>query len=199
MSELFKRVEAFALGLGTPGLFLITFLDSSFLSFPEATDLLLVWMVTARKELALVYATTAVLGSISGCLALYFVGRKGGEALVRSRFSTTRVDRALAVIRRYGLFGVLIPSLLPPPAPFKIFVLLAGVAEISPWRFGIAIAVGRSLRYFGEAFLAVRYGDQAIQFIHENAGTVSLGVAIVIAAGLAGYLVWTKAESRKTR
>src|SRR5262245_13828563 len=95
--------ESLALTLGPPGLFIITFLDSSFLSFPEATDLLLILMVTQHKSRMALYATTAVLGSICGCLTLYFVGRKGGDALVRSRFGTTRVDRALVRMRRWGV------------------------------------------------------------------------------------------------
>ena len=80
--------------------------------------------------------------------------------------------------------AVLIPSLLPPPAPFKIFVLLAGVAGISAPRFVTAIAIGRGIRYFGEGLLAVWYGDQAIAFIHENAATVSLILVGLLVAGL---------------
>jgi membrane protein YqaA with SNARE-associated domain len=199
MGRILDRIESLALALGAPGLFLVTFLDSSFLSFPEATDLLLVWMITTHKERFVLYASSAVLGSVAGSLTLYFVGRKGGEALVRSRFSTARVDRALATIQRHGVVAVLIPSLLPPPAPFKIFVLLAGVAGIPVSRFAAALALGRATRYFGEGLLALRYGDRAFEFIHANGATVSFSMAIVVAAGVAGYLVWTKAERRRRR
>jgi membrane protein YqaA with SNARE-associated domain len=147
MRRIFNQIQAIALALGAPGLFLITFLDSSFLSFPEATDLLLVWMVTAHKARVLLYVVSAVLGSITGCLVLFFSGRKGGEVLVYSRFNIRRVDRALASVRCHGVLAVFIPSLLPPPMPFKIFVLLAGVAEMSTSRFVLAIALGRGARY----------------------------------------------------
>src|SRR4029079_1189187 len=160
MGRLADRIQALALALGAPGLFLVTFLDSSFLSFPEATDLLLIWMVIQHKGRMGLYATSAVVGSVTGCLVLYFIGRKGGETLVRSRFNSANVDRALLTIQRYGVMAVLIPSLLPPPAPFKIFLLLAGLAEISVTRFTLAIAIGRALRYFGEGLLAIEYGDQ---------------------------------------
>ena len=199
MGRMVDRLQSLALALGAPGLFLITFLDSSFLSFPEATDLLLIWMVTAHKTRMVLYSGTAVLGSIAGCLALYYVGRKGGEALVRSRFSSGRVDRALEIIRKYGVMAVLIPSLLPPPAPFKIFVLLAGVAEIPASRFAMAIAVGRGVRYFGEGLLAVRYGDRALPFIQRNGRTISLYLAALLVAALAGYVVWRKAKRRTSR
>lgn len=199
MGRFFSRVQSIALALGAPGLFLVTFLDSSFLSLPEATDLLLIWMVVQHKNRMVLYAATAVAGSVAGCLALYFVGRKGGDALVRSRFNSGSVDRALGTIQRYGVLAVLIPCLLPPPAPFKIFILLAGVAGISIGRFAVAIAIGRTIRYFAEGVLAVRYGDQAIEYVHANGRTVSLALVGVILAGLAGYVVWTKARNRSSR
>jgi len=184
-------VQALALGLGAPGLFLAAIADSSFLSLPEVVDILLIWMTTQHKHRMLLYATSATLGSVLGCLILYTVGRKGDQFIAR-RFSAERMERALAAFRRYGLMAVLIPSLLPPPMPFKIFVLLAGVAGISTGRFVTAIAIGRGIRYFGEALLAVEYGDQAMIFLNENGRTVSLTLAIMCAAGLGGYLLWQK-------
>ncbi len=81
--------------------------------------------------------------------------------------------------------AVLIPSLLPPPMPFKIFVLLAGAAGISTGRFAVAIVIGRGIRYFGEALLAVWYGDQAMEFLHANGRTASLS-----AGGAHGSRPW---------
>jgi membrane protein YqaA with SNARE-associated domain len=199
MGRFLGRVQSMALALGAPGLFLVTFLDSSFLSLPEATDLLLIWMVVEHKSRMVLYASSAVVGSVLGCLALYYVGRKGGDALVRSRFNSGAVDRALGTIQRYGVLAVLIPCLLPPPAPFKIFILLAGVAGVSVVQFALAIAIGRTIRYFAEGLLAVRYGDQAIDYIHAHGKTVSLALIGVILAGAAGYFLWTKARQRSRR
>lgn len=199
MGRIVGWVQSVTLGLGAPGLFLVAFLDSSFLSLPEINDLLLVWMVTQHKARLVLYAASATLGSIAGCLVLYYIGRKGGDALVRKRFSSASADRALATFQRYGVIAVLIPSLLPPPAPFKIFVLLAGVSGIGVSRFVLAIAVGRGLRYFGEGLLALRYGDQTMAFIRANGKTVSLAVAGVLAAGLVGYVLWRTAQGAKRR
>jgi membrane protein YqaA with SNARE-associated domain len=185
-------LQATALSFGAPGLFVVAFLDSSFLSLPEINDLLLIWMVTRHKELMPLYAGAATLGSIAGCLTLYYLGRKGGEAFVRKRFSSATVDRGIATFQRYGVVAVLIPSLLPPPAPFKIFVLLSGVAGINPWRFASAIAIGRGIRYFGEGWLAVRYGDGAIAFLHQHARTASLALVGLCVAGLLVYLAWRR-------
>src|SRR5438067_11789730 len=111
-------VRELALALGAPGLFLVAFLDSSVLSLPEITDLLVIWMVTHHKARFVLYAASATAGSIAGCLMMYYLGRKGGDALVRKRFSNTSVERALAAFRRHGIMPVPIPPTLPPPCPF---------------------------------------------------------------------------------
>ncbi|MGC4085760.1 MAG: VTT domain-containing protein [Vicinamibacterales bacterium] len=191
MRKIVDWVQALALGLGAPGLFLAALLDSSFISLPEVVDLLLIWMTTQHKSRMVLYATSATLGSVAGCLALYAVGRRGDQFIQR-RFSVERVERALGAFRRFGLMAVLIPSLLPPPMPFKIFVLLAGAAGISVGRFTLAIAIGRGIRYFGEGMLAVWYGDAAMAFLERNGRIVSLGLALLCVVGLAVYILWQK-------
>jgi membrane protein YqaA with SNARE-associated domain len=199
MGRLVSGLQAFALGLGAPGLFIVAFLDSSFLSLPEINDLLLVWMVTQHKGRMALYAAASTLGSVAGCLVLYYIGRSGGVALVKKRFTSDRAERALSTVRRYGVLSVLIPSLLPPPAPFKIFVLLAGVADISVARFTVAITIGRGVRYFGEGLLAVWYGDRALAYMETHGGTIALVLLGIVLAGLAGWLLWSKANARKGR
>jgi membrane protein YqaA with SNARE-associated domain len=192
-------IQSFALALGAPGLFIVAFLDSSILSLPEINDLLLVFMVTEHKARMPLYAASSTLGSIAGCLLLYYIGRKGGDALVRKRFKSGSVDHALGAVQRYGVMAVIVPSLLPPPAPFKIFVLLAGIAGITATRFSVAVGIGRGVRYFGEGLLAVWYGDAAVAFLHENARTVSIAIALLVASAFAGYLLWLKARTQRVR
>jgi membrane protein YqaA with SNARE-associated domain len=195
MHRLVAWVQATAVALGGPGLFLIAFLDSSFLSFPEVVDLLVIWLVTAHKERMVYYALMPTLGSVAGCFALYLVGRKGGEAFLRRRFSDGNVDRSLAIFRKYGLLAVAVPSLLPPPFPFKPFVLVAGVAKVRPFDFLVAVGLGRGIRYFGEALLAVWYGERAIQFVRDNARPVSLVLAALVLAGGAGW-IWYRQRTQ---
>lgn len=199
MGSFVGRLRAFALTLGAPGLFLIAFLDSSFLSLPEIADLLVVYMVAHHKARMLLYVVAAVLGSLAGCLVMYYIGLKGGEALVRKRFATATVDRARATVQRHGIMSVLIPSILPPPAPFKIFVLLAGAAGIRVGEFAAAIAIGRGARYLLLGILAVEYGDRTMAFVGEHATAVSLVVVGVLAGGFVAYLVWPKARTAKNR
>lgn len=192
MQRILAWVQGFAESLGGPGLFIIAFLDSSFLSFPEVCDALIVLLTVQHEQRMLFYALVTTLGSIAGCYALYSVGRKGGEAFLRRRFKARHVDRAMDIFRRYGMLAIIVPSLLPPPMPFKIFVLAAGVARVGRMEFLLAVAIGRGIRYFGEGFLALWYGDQAISFLQENAHTVGLGLGIAVLVGGAGFIWWKK-------
>jgi membrane protein DedA with SNARE-associated domain len=194
MQRLVTWVQGFALALGGPGLFLIALLDSSFLSFPEVVDLLIIVSVTRHKERMIYYALLATLGSMAGCFMLYVVGRKGGEAFLRRRFHERHVDRALAVFQRHGLLSIVVPALLPPPFPFKPFVLAAGVAGVRPFDFLMAVGLGRGVRYFGEGLLAFWYGEQASVFLKNNAREASLFLAaVVLAAGL-GWIWYQKRQ-----
>ena len=110
------------------------------------------------------------------------LARKGGEAFLRKRFHERHVDRAMAVFRRHGMLSVLVPSLLPPPMPFKIFVLAAGVAGMSSFDFLMAVGVGRTIRFFGVGLLALWKGQEAINWVHENAAKVGIGLAVAVVA-----------------
>ncbi len=186
MKRLVMWAQGLAISFGGPGLFFVGFLDSSFLSLPEVNDILVVWMVTQHKERVLYYVAMSTLGSIAGCLVIYWLAYKGGEAFVRRRFGSGSVERGLSTVRRYGLLALLVPSMLPPPAPFKIFVILAGVVRIRPLNFIAAIGIGRGLRYLIEGLLAVWYGDMALRYIDEHGRMAALIAALVVlAVGLA--------------
>ena len=198
MQRVVDWVQGFALALGGPGLFLIAFLDSSFLSFPEVVDLLIIWLTTRHPDRMLYYAALSTLGSVAGCYALFTVAQKGGEAFLRKRFHERHVDRAMAVVQKHGLLSVLVPSLLPPPAPFKVFVLAAGVARVRPVDFLWAVTLGRGIRYFGEGALALWYGEQAAAFLRDNAKPIGLGLAVAALVLGLGWIWWKKTSQLKS-
>ena len=109
MKGIISWAQGVALSLGGPGLFLIAFLDASFLSLPEINDILVVWMVTRHKERLLYYVSMATLGSIAGCFVLYWLAWKGGEAVLQKWFKRRAVERATGQIRRYGVLALLVP------------------------------------------------------------------------------------------
>jgi membrane protein DedA with SNARE-associated domain len=139
----------------------------------------------------------ATLGSLAGCLALYYVARRGGEAFIRKRFKAHHVEGGLKLFQKYGLLVVVVPALLPPPAPFKIFVLLAGVAAIPVWQFATAVFIARFIRYFGEGLLAVYYGEQAAAFLEQHARETGLwlaGIALVLGGA---WILFTRRRRRR--
>ncbi|PYS41924.1 MAG: hypothetical protein DMG14_05650 [Acidobacteria bacterium] len=162
------------------GLMVLAMCDSSFVSLPEVNDLLLMTFAINEPGGMVKFALLTTVGSVAGCALLYALGRKGGEAFLRKTFADERLARVQRWYQRHGILAVIVPSLLPPPTPFKIFVLSAGTFGISWPKFLTAVVIGRGIRYFTEGILAVMYGPAAIQFVQKNYGKVGLAFAIVI-------------------
>ena len=172
-----QKIVAFAGVLGAPGLFLISFLDSSILTFPVINDLLLIELAIQHPLRMPLYAAMAMIGSVLGCILLYYIARKGGETFYHKRAG----ERGKAIrhwVEKNGFGGMLIAALLPPPTPFKIFVFAAGVFEVPVGSFTTAIAMARAIRYFGIGYLAIKYGDQALPFLAQHKLPVAVGVII---------------------
>jgi len=174
-----ENIVAFAGGLGAPGLFLISFLDSSVLTFPVINDLLLVELSIQHPARMPLYAFLAMLGSVLGCVLLFYLAEKGGEALFH-RHAGKRAQAIHNWVVKNGFGGMLIAAFLPPPTPFKIFVVAAGVFEVPVVSFASAITLARAMRYFGIGYLAIRYGHQALPFLKQHIWQVSL--AVILAA-----------------
>ena len=197
MNAFLERLSALALAIGGPGLFVIAFLDSSFLSLPLINDSLVVATVLQQPAWMPYYVVAATGGSVAGCYAIYLLADKGGEAFLRRRVAAGRIERALAAYRRYGLLALMVPALLPPPAPFKLFVLLAGVAGVRPLTFALGVAVARGARYLALGILTVRYGDEALELMRTQGQTVALWVLAAIVVVVAGW--WARQRYNRAR
>jgi len=172
-----QKIVLFAGALGAPGLFLISFLDSSVLTFPVINDLLLIELSMQHPARMPLYALMAALGSVLGCVLLYFIARKGGEAYFR-RKAGARAEAIRHWVERNGFGGMLIAAMLPPPTPFKIFVFAAGVFEVPLTSYVSAISLARLIRYFGVGYLAVKYGNDALPFLGQH--RVEVGIFLVV-------------------
>ena len=174
-----QKIIALASGLGAPGLLLISFLDSSVLSFPIINDLLLIQLSMQNHARMPLYALMAATGSVVGCVVLYFLARMGGEAYFH-RKAGARAHAIRHWVERNGFGGMLIAALLPPPTPFKIFVFAAGAFEAPVLGFTAAITLARLFRYFGVGYLAVRYGADAMPYLMTHKLLLTaLAVALV--------------------
>ena len=190
--------------LGPPGLFVIAFLDSSFLSIPEINDILVVSSAAANPGRAWIAVLMTTLGSLAGCLVLREIGWRGGEHFLVKRFGAERVARTRAAFERWNVLTLAVPAVLPPPTPFKIFVLSAGVFGLPRRRFVITVALARGLRYSVWAALGAIWGDEAMawlravdHFVSDNPMVVlwvfSVGLLIT---GL--WLLWRRSRSAET-
>jgi membrane protein YqaA with SNARE-associated domain len=180
--------------LGPAGLFVVAFFDSSFLSLPEINDILVVTSCSLRPGAAWLPITMATLGSLAGCTVLWEIGRRGGEPLLERRFGKAQVARTRAAFERWDLLALIVPALLPPPMPFKIFVLSAGVFGV-PWkRFAATLILARGLRYVFWGLMGIFFGDEALEMLRgvdrwfDDHGVAVL--LVVAGAILAGVAVW---------
>ena len=179
-----QRIVAFAGSLGAPGLFLISFLDSSVLTFPVINDLLLIQLSIQRPARMPLYASMAALGSLLGCVLLFLLARKIEEAAFHRKVGA-RAGAIRHWVERNGFGGMLVAAMLPPPTPFKFFVLAAGAFEMPLLSFASAIGLARVIRYFGVGYLAVRYGANALPYLAQHKLQVTLLVIAFVAVSYA--------------
>ena len=202
MKSFAGKLQQLLAAYGAWGILATSFLDSTFVPMPGFNDLLLLHLSSRRPALALVYALQCTLGSLLGCYVVYGLGRGGGSLFRRTRTTklgsegvaaaTTRptpdkTGTAQRWLERNDFVSVLVMSLLPPPAPFKVFVFTAGALRMNPLRFGAALAIGRGFRFVAEAWLGARYGAQAETYIQRHVGRVSLGLAVAVTLGTLIY------------
>jgi membrane protein YqaA with SNARE-associated domain len=177
--KIFAWLQGLVLAFGGGGLFVVTFFDSSVLSFPFFPDAVLIQLSVANPARMPYYAAMAALGSLCGCLVLYGLAKKGGEAFFH-KHARGKAEKIKEWVEKNGFLSAFIPAILPPPFPFKPFVLAEGVFQI-PWRtFVMAILLGRGLRYGLEGILAVRYGDAALLFLKAHGGAFALSVLVAV-------------------
>lgn len=188
-----KNIVLFLQSLGGFGLFLAAFLDSSVLALPVINDFLVIsYSIRAPAKMPY-YALMATLGSLAGSLFLYFLAKKGGEVMFR-KSAGRRAERIRAWVNKNDFLSIAIPSILPPPMPFKAFVLAAGVFQMRMRTFVLALVLGRGFRYFAEGILAVRYGDQAWDWLkHHPAEFTLLLLGLVSASWLVTRFVFRPA------
>jgi membrane protein YqaA with SNARE-associated domain len=192
-----QYVISVPLYIAAPAMVLIGALDSSLLSLPEINDYLVVGRCYKYPSAAFYFPLFAALGSVLGCLLLYTIMRRGGQALLRKRFKPESIQRVERAYARFGVFAIAIPAILPPPLPFKIFVATAGTLEYPRWKFLLTVMIARSVRYYVEGVLAVFYGRRVLLFMKDN-GLVILSIVATLAviAVIVYYLINRRRTAR---
>ncbi|MFN2516283.1 MAG: YqaA family protein [Pyrinomonadaceae bacterium] len=175
------RLSEFFVALGPFGLFAVALLDSAFVPLPSSADAIMLLLTIAHPRMMVVYALLATSGSAMGCVILYYISRRAGGRALR-KFSPAKQKRVKELIDRYDVLSVLVASLMPPPFPFKLFVITSGVFRFSVIRFTVAIIAGRMFRFLLVGYFAIRYGAQAKEILARYYPWIGLGLAILIVA-----------------
>ncbi len=173
------KLSHWLLSFGPFGLLAIAFLDSVLVPIPGGVDAMLLLLAASRPSWVLSYVAAAMIGSTAGCVGLYKISERAGHRAL-NRFSEKKQKRVKDLIDRYDMLSVLVASVLPPPFPFKLFVVSAGVFRLNLVRFTIAIAVGRTFRYLLEGYLAARYGEHAKEILAHYYPAIGIGAAVLI-------------------
>lgn len=198
LTTIARWLEIYVLGLplylAAPAMVLIGALDSSLLSLPEINDYLVVGRCFKEPHAVFYFPLFAAFGSVLGCLLLYTIMRRGGQAVLRKRFKLESIQRVEKAYARFGFLAIAIPAILPPPLPFKIFVATAGTLEYPRWKFLLTVMVARSFRYYVEGILAVFYGRRVLVFFKDNGLVI---ISAVASLGLIALVIYMLVKRRK--
>jgi membrane protein YqaA with SNARE-associated domain len=176
--------------LGPWGLFAFAAVDGSFLGLP--LDAIFVGYVYNDRSRFLMYVLLASAGSAVGSIVLYAVGYLGGEVLLRKRISPARFEKIHASFERHEFWALMFPAMMPPPMPFKIFVLAAAVFEMNFGHFLLAILAGRFVRFLIEALLTLWFGPEIVAITTNLFAHHFVGILIGAGVLLAGWLAWRR-------
>ena len=164
---------------GPWGVLLLAFIDSAGIPVSVGMDAFVILMGVKAPGTAWFAATLAVAGSLAGNLVLFLAARRGGRRFADHAPAPGSPQRFRAWFARYGLATVFIPALIPIPLPLKVFVIAAGVFRTPMRSFVLVIVAARAIRYYGEAYLRVKLGEESLAFLKMHAWALA-----GIAAGL---------------
>ena len=193
LAELSTKYRVLLLGflkpLGFWGVGAVAMLDSS--SIPVPMDLIVAGYAWSDAHRFYLYVLMASLGSAIGGLVPYWIGRAGGEIFLMKRIDRDRYEKMRNRFERQEFLALMIPSMMPPPTPWKLFVFAAGVFEMRVLSFMLAVFAGRLIRFSVISLLTIRYVPQIVHDLtilmqhHLLTVLVALAVILIVLAVLA--------------
>ena len=178
--------------LGAWGVLVAGAVDGAFLGLP--VDAVVAGYVYQNHGRFVLYALMASAGSALGSIVIYVIGYKGGEELLRKRIPPARFEKIHTAFDKHPFWSLMLPAMLPPPTPFKLFVLAAAVSEMGFARFLLAIFSGRMVRFLLLGLLTIRFGPNVVHLF----GTVfRQHYYLILEAIIVGLVVWFVMRRRK--
>jgi len=180
--------------LGSWGVFAIAAIDGSLLGMP--LDPVVAGYVYQSPHKFLLYVIMASAGSALGSVVLYLIGHKGGEVLLQKRMSPQKFESMRRSFDRHEFWALMFPAMLPPPFPFKLFVLAAAAFEMNFAHFELAIFAGRFVRFLILSLLTIKFGPQVVGIMSHLVHQHLAALLIAVAVALAGYLLLRRRRGR---
>ena len=171
--------------LGIWGAFVVAVLDSS--SIPVPIDAVLAVFIWRHEGTFWLYCMLAAAGSAVGGLLPYWLGRAGGELFLLKRINRQKFEQLRDRFERQEFLAVVIPSMMPPPAPWKIFVFAAGVFEMRVSSFLLAVFAGRMMRWLALSLLVLKLGPDAVGLVAKHAMVMVLAASALAVLGFAWW------------
>ncbi len=197
IGHILARYSAWILGLlkllGIWGVFVIAFADSALLGMP--VDFVVATYVYQNRSRFLLYIAMAAIGSALGSVPLYIIGYLGGEKVLRKRISEERFLKIHRSFEQHEFWALMFPAMLPPPMPFKIFVLGASIFEMKFRDFLVAIIAGRFVRFLLLSLLTLWFGPDIVQLAGALFGRHFSWILGIVVAG--GFLLWLLRRKKK--
>jgi membrane protein YqaA with SNARE-associated domain len=193
-----EQVKILPVYFAAPIMILVGALDSSLLSLPEVNDYITAYRVAHNPYEVYYFPLFPAIGSVIGCLILYRIAQRG-EQFVTKRFHPRHLDRVKELYRKWGIFALVIPALLPPPMPFKIFVVAAGALNYPPSRFAVVIMTARTARYYFWGWVAFFFREEVLQilgWLESHFIEILVGVIALFVISFIGRRVFTRLRSQ---
>jgi membrane protein YqaA with SNARE-associated domain len=180
--------------LGAWGVLAAAALDGGFIGLP--VDAVVAGYVYQNRTLFLLYVFMAAAGSALGSIVIYVIGYTGGEEFLRKRMSAERFEKLHSAFNHHPFWALMFPAMLPPPTPFKLFVLAAAISEMSFVRFLLAVFCGRTVRFLILGLLTIKFGPDVVRLTGELFGHHYYWI---LAAAVMGLIVWWTLHRKKQR
>lgn len=186
--------------LGIWGVAGLALIDSALIPIPVSMDGVIIGYVATNHQRFLLYSIVAAAASAIGSLVPFFIGRAGGELFLLKRINRERYERIRDRFERQEFLAIMIPAMLPPPTPLKLFEFAAGVFEMKALPFILAIFCGKLTQFLVCSLLTIWFGPALIHslrhVLHQHLDLV-IGVALAALLWLVFYIIRKVFDRRK--
>ena len=157
--------------LAYPFIFILCFLESIIFPFPQ--EVFMIPMMASDRDRIFKIAWFALLGSLFGAIAAYFIGMYLFESIGMYILNLYDLNEAFSnfsdQVSEFGFLYVFIGGFTP--VPFKIVTLSSGFIGINFLIFITASIISRSVRFFLIGYIIWKFGEDIMKSFENRLNT----------------------------